>query len=398
MISTKIAAEPTRVESGARQALLRHLSVSCVYQNNASRQMNAVQPIDPIEEAEQRQAALADWFLRRTGADWTPADERALERWLDADAANRRAWQQWTADWSLIDQLDDHAVARLRGLAYADGDTRRREQAIAGKPAQQRRAWLSGLVVAGVGAFTVSAGWLVWRHDQTRPLYQQVVSTDPGQLAELTLPDGSQLRLDTATRLKVSYYRQHREVELSRGQALFAVTADPTRPFTVTAASVRVTVLGTRFAVRRTPDVPGRDGVEVAVEEGRVRVAQQHALGEEPGQSTAAARSFDLTAGQQLVFSAPDGSAVLGALPAEGAAPWRHRQLSFSNVPLRQALAELARYGALNVVEVHPAVAPLRLTATLDPRDAEATRRLLSAALPVVIEQTPTGLQALPAR
>ena len=90
---------------------------------------------------------------------------------------------------------------------------------------------------------------------------------------KLRLPDGSALHLDTATRLNARLYRQRREVMLIEGQARFEVQADARRPFHVLAGGARITVVGTRFAVRYTPGMAGYDGVRVAVEEGRVQVA-----------------------------------------------------------------------------------------------------------------------------
>ena len=94
-----------------------------------------------------------------------------------------------------------------------------------------------------------------------------------GQQKDVTLPDGSVLRLDTDTRIAVALYRERREVKLLGGQAMFQVHGDAARPFDVLAGPVRVTVVGTRFSVRHTPGILGADDIRVEVEEGCVRVA-----------------------------------------------------------------------------------------------------------------------------
>lgn len=59
---------------------------------------------------------------------------------------------------------------------------------------------------------------------------------------------------------------------MPEGQAVFSIKGDPSRPFDVLAGPLRITVVGTRSSVRFTPGIRGEEGVQVAVEEGRVRV------------------------------------------------------------------------------------------------------------------------------
>src|SRR5258708_17578049 len=92
-------------------------------------------------------------------------------------------------------------------------------------------------------------------------------ATTTGERLNVTLPDGSQLTLNTQTELKVAFTRAERTVHLIRGQALFEVAKDPTRPFVVMAYSRRFIAVGTAFDVRL-------DGsqIHVTMVEGTVRV------------------------------------------------------------------------------------------------------------------------------
>lgn len=325
--------------------------------------MNATAPLPDDRQTE----ALVCWFLRRTGEAWTAEDERAFQAWLAGCARNREAYARWEADWALMDQMPQSSAARLRAMVALDRASAR---------PLRRRSLVAPMALAGLAAMAVGGGWLgwqQWQQSQVQPVYTQAFRTQRGQQSEMALPDGSRLRLDAGTRLQVTFSRSRRGVRLDHGQAFFDVAADAARPFDIVAAEARITVVGTRFAVRLTPQVPGREGVEVAVEHGHVRVAG-------PGAQAAA----DLTAGQRLVFDAASGQARVQALAPDGAAPWRSSpQLSFGNVPLKTALAEMARYADLGIASVDPAVAELRLSATFDPRDAAGTRRLLAAALPI---------------
>jgi transmembrane sensor len=371
---------------------------SCVYNNKNApdSMMPAAHPDDAQPQRAGAPAELVAWFLRKSGPQWTAADEQAFEQWLAVDPGNRAAYAQWEADWALMDAMPQESANRLRAMVEADRSVERAVQRAKHSPSR-RHALATGLAVAGVAGMALTGGWLGWQHWQAQPVYEQAFSTGRGQQSELTLPDGSTLRLDTATSLKVTYFRQRREVQLIEGQAVFSVQPNTDRPFRVMAQAVEVTVVGTRFSVRLTPGVPGRDGVEVAVEQGHVRVLRTEG-GSQLQAAAEAPTTFNLTAGQRLVFGAQDGRAELGQVAAEGFASWRNPQLSFSDVPLKAAVAEMERYANLGISSVDPAVAELRLTGTFNPRDAAATRRLLTGALPVKLRPGAGGFEIVPDR
>lgn len=345
---------------------------------------------DPLSR---QRRALVDWFMRRRGPAWTADDELAFQHWLDSDG-NRQLYTQWEADWALIDALPQASAARLRAMVSADRQERRSNRPAVPAP-MRRRTLFAGLATAGAVAMSVTGAWFGWQHVQAQPVYEHAFSTRKGQQSEVTLPDGSALRLDTATALSARFFRDRREIHMQEGQALFSVTADAQRPFQVTAGSIRVTVVGTRFSVRLTPSIPGRNGVEVAVEEGHVHVARLPEAAEPGGTDAELSRTqgFDLLAGQRLVFDVEGSRPALGTVAAEGVAPWRGMQLSFSDVPLRQALAEMERYADQGISYLDPAAAELRLSGTFDPRNTAATRRLLAGALPVRLTPGPSGTE-----
>ncbi|MES2611117.1 MAG: FecR domain-containing protein [Pseudomonadota bacterium] len=363
-------------------------------------------PPDGEDDASRLREEVLDWFVRRDRDAWGASDEALFQAWLQADARHRSSYAQWQAHWHAMDAIPADEVARLRGrlardkavqAAYLAAQAAEPAPAAAVQEAEEataRRGFLApALAVAAMVAITAGTGLLGWRQWQAQPVFTQAFSTGRGQQAEVPLPDGSRLRLDTATRLEVAYYRQRREVRLLDGQAVFAVQAEAGRPFHVLAAATRVTVVGTRFAVRHTPGLAADAGVHVLVEEGKVRVAR---AAEPAGRDREAVH---LGAGQQV---ASDGQGLLTAVrpvPGEGIAPWREYRVGFVDVPLGQALAELERYGSTGLVVRDPAVAALRLTGTFDPRDAHTLRRVLPSALPVRLQEQPGGsAEILPAR
>lgn len=315
---------------------------------------------------------LVSWFLRRNGgATWSAADELSFQQWLLEDGANKQAYERWEQDWALIDALPPTSLARLRAMVALDRAADPTHASL--EPARDVMLRRRRYAVAGFASLASGLGWVSWHSFQAQPVFQESFQTQRGQKSEVNLPDGSSVFLDAATLVDVTLFPGQRVVKLKRGQALFKVRAEDQRPFHVIADDVIVTVVGTRFVVRLTPDVPNRQGVEVGVDEGKVRVVRS-------------AVSSDLTAGQRLVFGTDGSRATVEPISAEGVAPWRQTtQISFSDVPLKTVVAEMARYADLGIVVVDPAAADLRLTGTFDPTNAYASRRLLATALPLQV-------------
>lgn len=368
--------------------------------------MNLPQPLPPHDDDPSRlREEVLDWFIRRDRDGWNAAQESAFQAWLQADERHRSSYARWQAHWHAMDAIPADAVAQLRGRLVRDKAVQAARAPI-GMPAaasarpdengharpSRRRVLLPALAMAGMAAIIAGTGLLGWRQWQAQPVFTQAFSTERGQQAEVPLPDGSRLRLGTATRLEVSYYRQRREVRLLDGQAVFSVQADAHRPFDVLAAATRITVVGTRFAVRHTPHMAADAGVHVLVEEGRVRVARASGpLG--PGEG-----ALELTAGQQVASDVDGALAAIVPVPGDGIAPWREHRVSFVDTPLGHALAELERYGNTGLVLRDPAVAALRLSGTFNPRDARTLRSVLPRALPVRLQEQGGATEILPAR
>jgi ferric-dicitrate binding protein FerR (iron transport regulator) len=109
-------------------------------------------------------------------------------------------------------------------------------------------------------------------------------ATGKGELATITLPDGSTIVLNVASRLQVptNYAAGNRTVYLA-GEALFTVSHRRGAPFTVIAGPSTTRVLGTSFLVRHyatdtAATVAVRDG-KVAVQSTVLTGAQQVSVG-----------------------------------------------------------------------------------------------------------------------
>jgi transmembrane sensor len=176
-----------------------------------------------------RDVAAMQWHGRREQG-LTDAEEAEFRQWLAADPRHQTALAKLDVDLSMLRQLPAERTAHLRPArpAPADGAHRRGWQWLAAAPTVRYATVAFGCVAL----LTIGLGWQQWR---TQPTFDQTYTAQRGQRLDIALPDGSQITLDTDTRVEVALYRDHRQVRLSSGRAMFNVARDTDRPFTVLA-------------------------------------------------------------------------------------------------------------------------------------------------------------------
>lgn len=155
------------------------------------------------------------------------------------------------------------------------------------------------------------------------------------------LPDGSEVVLNWNTDLRIDFRSDVRHVYLNRGEALFRVAKDKSRPFIVHAGETDARAVGTEFRVRYI----NRKEAEVAVSEGVVAVS---ATGQ-PALHPANSDTVTLTMSQTLRTGSEDYPRVRQQSLAEMTA-WTHGRLVFEERPLHEVLQEISRYTDYRIV------------------------------------------------
>ncbi len=96
------------------------------------------------------------------------------------------------------------------------------------------------------------------------------VKAPPGQFTDVTLPDGTQVLLNSGSVISYNrFFKIFGRHAVLNGEAYFNVTHDPAHPFTVSANGADVEVLGTQFNVRSWKK--DARGTEVTLIKGSVR-------------------------------------------------------------------------------------------------------------------------------
>ena len=232
---------------------------------------------------------------------------------------------------------------------------------------------------AAIALFVVLALSVVFLHDAIDPARMNgIVQTQIGDQKTLELVDGSILKLNTQSKVRIEYSHDVRNVFLLRGEAHFTVTKDVDRPFRVYAGDGLIHAIGTAFGVYLRNGV-----VDVTVNEGRVGIASVA----EPEEIDNVARSNEskkplvaksvtslgiLRAGEAgVIISKLDDNAKLvhrfdqlnqiTNVEVANRTSWTNGVLIFSGEPLEDVVKEISRYTNVDIEFSDPAVGQIRI-------------------------------------
>jgi transmembrane sensor len=205
-----------------------------------------------------REVAIS-WFIRIKDIEADDPLRSKFEQWLMASVAHQQAYADVANVWASFDS--PHALEKLADIADQDAFF---QQAAQSKKIKNYVAGAVAAVAIGLGGLL---GFQTWR---AQPVMQMAAQVEVGQVKAQRLEDGTLMTMNTGTDIEVTYYRDRRMVTLKRGEAIFEVTRDESRPFIIDSGKAKITVLGTRFAVNRLHKL-----VRVSVDHGTVKVEPQ---------------------------------------------------------------------------------------------------------------------------
>jgi len=287
---------------------------------------------------------------------------------LHAVLAEFRDWEQISSEGA--EKADDSVVPferRTTDLPARVSDTK-----VSPRPAGGRKRYL--WIGAAVAAAAVVVIWV-------STLSQvDLIQTGRGERRGVILADGSLIRIDPESRLRIRFEPHTRNVRLEQGRAAFRVAKDPARPFLVNAGSTVVRAVGTEFGVERA-----RDGIVVTVASGKVAVfpVEKGSPGDRSGALTmhsggvvrdlsrhdrsgiaqsdgssrqdhaaqaAAYSEVLLTAGQQVTVPPSGAAEAVKLVDRHSALAWADGRLVFDNSSVADVVEQFNRY---NFVQLH---------------------------------------------
>jgi len=319
--------------------------------------------------------AAAEWLVKLEGQT-TPDIWDTFQTWMDQDPRHRAAFVRLRVAWNKVDQLksmrpvdgtiDSDLLATskikpeailLRGVQPLQGKRRQRPEDLV--MPDRRRVVATAIAIAATGVFA----WFGAYH-----FGWKTYDTPVGGRQQVRLSDGTIVDLNTNTELNVRISGGRRNIMLERGEALFHVAHDSTRPFYVMAGGAVVRAVGTAFLVR----IRDAEHVDVLVTEGRVAVGA-------PG-NDANFENPSLLASAHKV-SAGEGASVRRDLVESYSVPqsaidrkllWTDGHIAFQGETLDDEVREFNRYNQRQITIADSSIAKLQFGGTFVTTDPDS--------------------------
>ena len=290
-------------------------------------------------------AYLADLLENDNGGE--------LDAYLDA------VWQQ-----AQTTDVDADVVQRIKDRLLDEIPSSQREA--------RKSSWFRIFRAASAAAALVVALLLGWHiADQKKPETFEMVA-ERGQKSSLTLPDGSKVWLNSASKLTYTsdYNSKDRNIILD-GEAFFDVARNENLPFIVHANGMAVQALGTKFNVKAYSD---ETEVTATLIEGSVK---------------ASAAGLDLLLLPYFVASydrSTDEMVSTYVSDREHAVPWIKNEIMFSNDSLREIASVLERMYNVTVIFENEKIADYTYTGLIRNNSLPNILELISGTSPVKYE------------
>lgn len=329
----------------------------------------------------------ARWLVRSKDKDFSSEDWKMLTDWLEADPANRAAYEELGDVWEQVGaaahtlplSADERTAHRE---VPVDSHRTEKQQNVKG-PFRQIFSWNMRIALAGA---VMAMGILlclpaIRSYFLERTGTFKTYTTANGEQKQVTLEDGSVLKINVGSMLSVCMNNHRRQVELGEGEVFFDVAPDPARPFEVKLPTGWIQVLGTGFNVKN------RAGhVSVDVDHGRVWVKDNSVSPKE-----IYIDSVTLTAGQGVDIRPSGRLAERRSSDIAEVLAWQRQQVVFRNVPVGRVLDELALYHHVKINLVAIGLEERGITGTFNMQNLDRTLNIIAMAASLKIEKADDG-------
>jgi transmembrane sensor len=295
----------------------------------------------------------ADWLIRQQEKPLTNSEQEQLQQWLQSSKDNQCAWQRAQHFINKVDTLP-------KEVAYA----------VLNRPDDATRRLHIGKL-----ALLLASGPLIWGSYKAVDSQQWSADyrTAKGQQKQVTLPDGTQVKLNTATAFDISFDHQARLLSLREGEIQVntaTANAHLPIPFVVTTRDAVLSPLEANFTVRQYPDL-----TRLGVIEGLVKASPKLAQ---------ATPDHAISAGYQVELSR---QAFLSRKALESnTTSWLNKMLAVHKMPLSQFAQEVSRYHN-GLLRVSPAIANMAISGAYPVQDLNMILNMLSHTYPIQINR-----------
>lgn len=225
---------------------------------------------------------------------------------------------------------------------------------------------VAAIVILPILAATGMYFYMAKHESSTAPF---IVAVERGQKANITLPDGSKVWLNSLSRLTYSAdFNIHKRELLLDGEAYFDVAHNPEKPFLVKSDDITVEALGTAFGIKAYSE----DAlVSSILMHGKVRVTTPNGINIlEPNERIMYDKNLRIT----------KQSTVTNAVDFTG---WIHNELRFENESLYEIAKNIQRIYNVEIIFASERLKKLRYTGTVDNNSLESVLNIITLTSPI---------------
>ena len=326
------------------------------------------------------EAESAAWIARLDRGELSNKERVDLREWIGRSPEHYALINRLAGIWNDLDDLAE-ILAEV-------------EPHIPTRGTHERPRLITWFLPARVTVFaaiiiTIVIGILLNNSDDYRSvpvqesLWQASYLTDVGKQQTAALRDGSQVQLNTDTIIDVDFDNRQRKVRLVKGEALFEVIRDQSRPFLVYVGTNVIRAVGTAFVVKLI-----EDEVEVTVKEGRVELKslKDDTVNRSEKELTIASSVID--AGQTVWLNKEIQTLQeIEIEEIDRKLAWRDGLIIFSGEPLSNVVEEISRYTPIKFVITDPEIGLLRIGGRFKIGETEAMLEVMETGFGVNINR-----------
>jgi transmembrane sensor len=291
----------------------------------------------------------AEWLMKSQEAPLSAEEQEQLEQWQKASPDNTRAWLR-------AQRLMGHVETLPKDIAAA----------VLNRPDDENRRFAIGKL-----SLLLAAGPVIWGSYKTVEAQQWTADyrTATGEVQEVTLPDGSLVKLNTATAFDMKFDRHSRLLTLREGEIQLQTPQVNTKefgPFLIQTHEGMLSPLGTILTVRQNEGI-----TQLAAIKGKVKVTPRLAT------------TTDNTVIQSGYQAELSSYALLSnQLIAPETNAWLDQMLAANKMPLKQFAQEVSRYRH-GFLRVSPKIENLMVSGAFPTSNTDIIINMLTHTYPI---------------
>lgn len=304
-------------------------------------------------------------LIRHIEGDATLQERQLVEEWIGKCDANRQYYKNLKNVW-VAQTLPQERMPQVEVISMVE-ELRRRKAP--GNELKFKRYFRIAVSIAAVAVIALAV--MVWKYeagcrDLNEPRmmlcgvpseYKHTLYTENGIKAKVTLPDSSQVWLNSGSEIVYpdKFLGPTREIEF-RGEAYFKVKEDPLKPMIIhTNKDFVIEVLGTEFNVKSYDD---DKTAQTTLYSGKIELVTRG--GQNRKELRMEMKPFEtcVVENNKILQVAP----VTGRV-AEDQKAWKEGRLIFSSAPMGEVVKILRRWHGIEIEVEDPKILDYKITA-----------------------------------